>query len=105
MTTKESKKIVKTYNRIARTIIEFETLWMLAWTKGIEAAKAGLQATLIVRHPKTDKLHVNFDREIMQLLRETRCLLRMGIEVRARERRDGPAPLFLPLPLAPIPYP
>ena len=27
MTTKESKKIVKTYNRIARTIIEFETLW------------------------------------------------------------------------------
>ena len=105
MNTKESKKVVKTYNKIVRTIIEFETLWMLAWTKGIEAAKAGLQATLIVRHPKTDKLHVNFDREIMQLLRETRCLLRMGIEVRARERRDGPAPLFLPLPLAPIPYP
>ena len=81
MNTKESKKVVKTYNKIVRTIIEFETLWMLAWTKGIEAAKAGLQATLIVRHPKTDKLHVNFDREIMQLLRETRCLMRMGIEV------------------------
>ena len=29
MTTKESKKIVKTYNRIARTIIEFETLWQV----------------------------------------------------------------------------
>ena len=81
MNTKESKKVVKTYNKIVRTIIEFETLWMLAWTKGIEAAKAGLQATLIVRHPKTDKLHVNFDREILQLLRETRCLMRMGIEV------------------------
>ena len=43
----ESKKIVKTYNRIARTIIEFETLWQLAWTKSIDASKAGLQATLL----------------------------------------------------------
>ena len=27
MTTKESKKIVKTYNKVARALIEFETLW------------------------------------------------------------------------------
>jgi dynein heavy chain len=81
MSTKESKKHVKVYNKIARTIIEFETLWHLAWTKGIEAAKSGLQATLIVRHPATDRLHVNFDREILQLLRETKCLMRMGQEV------------------------
>jgi dynein heavy chain len=81
MNTKESKKLVKVYNKIARTIIEFETLWHLAWTKGIEAAKSGLQATLIVRHPTSEKLHVNFDREILQLLRETKCLMRMGVEV------------------------
>mmetsp|Transcript_24997 Transcript_24997/g.74250 ORF Transcript_24997/g.74250 Transcript_24997/m.74250 type:complete len:4444 (+) Transcript_24997:3-13334(+) len=81
MATKESKKLIKVYNKIARTIVEFETLWHLAWTKGIEAAKSGLQATLLVRHPNTGRLHVNFDREILQLLRETKCLMRMGQEV------------------------
>ena len=80
MMTKESKKIVKTYNRIARTIVEFETLWHLAWSKSIESSKAGLQATLIIRHPSNSKLYVNFDREILQLIRETKCLLRMGVE-------------------------
>lgn len=45
-------------------------------------AKAGLQATLIIRHPDDGKLYVNFDQEIMQLIREAKCLDRMGIEVR-----------------------
>jgi len=80
MSTKESKKIVKTYNRIARTIVEFETLWHLAWSRSIDQSKAGLQATLIIRHPANNKLYVNFDREILQLIRETKCLMRMGVE-------------------------
>ena len=49
MSTKESKKIVKTYNRIARTIVEFETLWHIAWGKSIDASKAGLQVPLRAR--------------------------------------------------------
>ena len=81
MATKESKRIVKTYNKVARALIEFETLWHQAWVKSIEASKAGLQATLIVRHPETGKLLVNFDREIMQLMREAKYLQRMGIDV------------------------
>ena len=81
MSTKESKRIVKTYNRIARTIVEFETLWHIAWGKSIDASKAGLQATLLVRHPTSAKLIVNFDREILLLIRETKCLLRMGVAV------------------------
>jgi hypothetical protein len=44
MATKESKRIVKTYNRVARALIEFETLWHQAWIRSIENAKAGLQA-------------------------------------------------------------
>lgn len=81
MATKESKRIVKTYNRVARALIEFETLWHQAWVRSIENAKAGLQATLIVRHPDTGRLLVNFDKEIMQLMRETKWLQRMGVEV------------------------
>ncbi|GMH97336.1 hypothetical protein TrST_g8180 [Triparma strigata] len=78
---KESKKIIKTYNKVARTLVAFEYLWYEAWVKSVDAAKAGLQATLIIRHPDTGKLYVNFDREILQLIREAKCLARIGVQV------------------------
>ena len=53
MASKDSKRIVKIYNKVARALIEFETLWTQAWIRSIESAKAGLQSTLIVRHPTT----------------------------------------------------
>ena len=93
MATKEAKKVVKVYNKIARTIIEYETLWLVAWTKGIASAKSGLLATLLVSDKATGKVFVNFDRGILQLLRETKALMRVsGVEVRlasprAAERR------------------
>ena len=58
MATKEAKKVVKVYNKIARTIIEYETLWLVAWTKGIGSAKSGLLATLIVGDSESGKLYV-----------------------------------------------
>ena len=41
----------------------------------------GLQATLLVRHPITGKLYVNYDPKIAELMRETDCMLKMGIKV------------------------
>ena len=79
--TKEYKRIVKTYNRVAAALVEFEALWHRAWVKSVDAARQGLNATLLVRHPDTGALLVNFDRDVAQLLRETRCLLAMGVEV------------------------
>ena len=78
---KEAKKIVRSYNKVARALVEFEALWHSAWTKSIEAARSGLQATLVIRHPVTDNLLVNFDREILQLIRETKSLQRVKVEV------------------------
>ena len=69
------------YNKMAKTLVEFETLWYQAWVSSVEAAKSGLQATLIIRHPEDGKLHANFDWEILQLIREAKCLSRMGIEI------------------------
>ena len=37
MGTKESRRIVKTYNRVARALIEFEALWNQAWLKSVES--------------------------------------------------------------------
>ena len=81
LSTKDAKVIIKTYNKVARTLVVFEYLWIQAWQESIETAKAGLQATLIIRHPDDDRLYVNFDREILQLIREAKCLDRMGIEI------------------------
>ncbi|TYZ58790.1 hypothetical protein PybrP1_001566 [[Pythium] brassicae (nom. inval.)] len=81
LSTKDSKKIIKMYNKVARTLVAFEYLWYEAWCRSVETAKAGLHATLIIRHPETGKLYVNFDKEILQLIREAKCLDRMGIEV------------------------
>ncbi len=79
--TKEARRIVKTYNKVARALVAFEYLWYQAWVASIETAKAGLQATLIIRHPDDGRLYVNFDAEILQLIREAKTLDRMGVEI------------------------
>jgi dynein heavy chain len=78
---KDAKRVIRTYNKVARTLVAFEYLWYQAWVQSIEAAKSGLEASLIVRHPEDQKLYVNFDQEIVQLIREGKCLDRLGIEV------------------------
>ncbi|CAE8591739.1 unnamed protein product, partial [Polarella glacialis] len=76
---RDSRKLIRMYNKMAKTLIEFETLWYQAWVNSIETVKSGLQATLVIKHPDDGmRFHVNFDWEILQLIRETRCLDRMG---------------------------
>ena len=76
-----SRRVVKMYNKTATALMTFETLWHQAWTNGIERSKSGLRATLLVRHPQTDALLVNFDKEIMQLIREAKFMLRLDVDV------------------------
>ena len=66
---------------MAKALIEFETLWHQAWIKSIEQCKAGLAAPLLVQHPETGKILVNFDKEIMQLVREAKYMQRFNIAV------------------------
>ncbi|CAG9462434.1 unnamed protein product [Pedinophyceae sp. YPF-701] len=81
MASREAKKIVRMYNRVAQALIKFEMLWVKYFLAKIDRDKAGLNATLLVRHPETGRLLVNFDRDILQLMREAKYLQRMGIEI------------------------
>ena len=74
----QSKKFVKQYNKVGYTLFSYEYLWRTKWVAEVDKAKAGLQATLIIRHPENNKLYVNFDTEIMTLIREAKCLSRIG---------------------------
>ena len=47
MTTKDSKRIIRSYNRVARALIEFETLWHQAWSR---CARTHCPACLIPTH-------------------------------------------------------
>ena len=47
------------------------------------------QATLIIRHPTTTRLFVNFDREILQLIRETKLLQRSNVTLQLSLTRVG----------------
>ena len=82
---KESKKQINKYNKTGFVLFAFESVWRQAWSHEVDKAKAGLQATLIIRHPSNNKLYVNFDNEILTLIREAKCLSRIGTSINSIE--------------------
>lgn len=79
--TAEAKRIIRNYNKVAKVLLEFEVLYHRGWLKQVEMAKAGLQASLLVKAPESGELFVNFDPQILTLIRETECMARMGLEI------------------------
>ncbi len=57
-----------------------------AWGREIEAGRASLNSTVLVRHPETKSLHVNFDRKILEVMREIEVLTKMGLDLPAQAR-------------------
>ena len=52
-----------------------------AYISQVEAIRSGLQASLLVRHPESSDLYVNFDPQILVMIRETECMARLGLEI------------------------
>ncbi|XP_040468168.1 dynein heavy chain 8, axonemal [Falco naumanni] len=77
----EGKAVVRLYNRIAFVLVEFEVVYHNAWMKEISQLQYSLQTTIFVRHPKTGKFLVNFDAQIPEIVRETKCMIKLGLEV------------------------
>ena len=76
---KESRKVVKHYNKLAKTLIEFESVWYTAWVKSSDMARQGLRSRLIVQHE--GQLLVNFDTSVLTLMKEAKHLQLMGFEI------------------------
>ena len=56
-------------------------LYYRGWIRAIEAARSGLQASLLVRHPDSGELFVNFDPQIMELIQEAKCLQALKLDI------------------------
>ncbi|NXR60449.1 DYH8 protein, partial [Rhadina sibilatrix] len=77
----EGKAVVQSYNKLAYVLVEFEVVYHDAWMKEISQLQYPLQSTILVRHPTTEKFLVNFDPQILEIVRETKCMLKLGLEV------------------------
>jgi len=79
--TVEGKRIIKNYNKLGHVLMEFEMLYHRAWWKAVDAAQSGLAASLLVRMPETNKIVVNRDQQVLQLLRETDVMTKLNLEI------------------------
>ncbi|CDI77652.1 hypothetical protein EPH_0029460 [Eimeria praecox] len=81
LATKEGKRTIKLYNRVAETLVEYELRWHQAWTECVQATADCLNSNLLVRNPNTGKLSINFDSDIARLIREAKIMERMDMEI------------------------
>ncbi|XP_030652607.1 dynein heavy chain 8, axonemal [Nomascus leucogenys] len=77
----DGKAVIRQYNKISYVLVEFEVVYHTAWMREISQLHYALQATLFVRHPETGKLLVNFDPKILEVVRETKCMIKMKLDV------------------------
>lgn len=82
----ETKKAIKSYNRLARVLVEYEIVFLQIWGKKIDQAKASLNSTVLVRNPDTQELHVNLGQNVNELLKEIDILTKMGIDIPAQAK-------------------
>ncbi|KFQ30560.1 Dynein heavy chain 5, axonemal, partial [Mesitornis unicolor] len=79
--TPDGKRIIRNYNKVAKVLMEFEVIYHRGWLQQIELTERGLQAFLLVKAPETGELFVNFDPQILTLIRETDCMAHMCLEI------------------------
>ncbi|KAF4030914.1 Dynein heavy chain C-terminal domain [Phytophthora infestans] len=82
MEREEAKEVYKVYGTIMASLQEYENQKVEEWSRDVEASsQAKLKLPLLLRHPQTRCLRVNFDPALEKLLREIKYLRLLNIEV------------------------
>ena len=76
----DAKEMMTKYYRVANKLRNEEESLLRRFSLNISNARRGFEATLLVRNPGDKQLYVNFDSQIFESIRETKCLSRMGVE-------------------------
>lgn len=82
----ETRKAIKSFNKMAQVLVEYELLHLQLWHKKIAEVERSLNATLLIRNPGDKELIVNFDPKINELMREIDVMGRMGIDIPPKAR-------------------
>ena len=78
----EAKEVTKTYTGLLTALRDFEAAQHAGWGKGVEdISQQKLKQPLLKRDPESQLLSVNFDPELVRLLREVKYLLELQKEI------------------------
>jgi dynein heavy chain len=100
----EAKKIIKNYNQLSKVLLSYEILYHRGWRRQVDVVATGIHSSILIRVNRDDLLSagstsvtsasvvtstsqtnpeylVNFDPNILELIRETQCLSRLGLEI------------------------
>ncbi|OAD58895.1 Dynein heavy chain 8, axonemal [Eufriesea mexicana] len=75
------QRCIKLYNALISVFIHYEMIYHRAWYDSSEIVRLALASPLIVRHPDTNKYHLNFDSYIIEVIRESEHMARFDLEV------------------------
>jgi len=101
----EAKKIIKNYNQLSKVLLSYEILYHRGWHRQVNVVATGIHSSILIRVNRDDLLSaglitttgsssivtstsqtnpeylVNFDPNILELIRETQCLARLGLDI------------------------
>jgi dynein heavy chain len=100
----EAKQIIKNYNELSKVLLSYEMLYHRGWLRQVDVVSTGIHSSILIRINRDEILSagsnnttsssiitstfqtnpeylVNFDPNILELIRETQCLARLGLEI------------------------
>ncbi|XP_070784429.1 dynein axonemal heavy chain 5 [Enoplosus armatus] len=77
----EMTKVIRSYNKTAVVLLQYEVLHLQGWSQAAESAPHCLNAALLVRHEDSKEVSVNLDPVVLEVLQEARWMTKLGVTV------------------------
>ncbi|CAF4402891.1 unnamed protein product [Rotaria socialis] len=103
----DAKKIIKNYNQLSKVLLSYEILYHRGWLRQVDVVSTGIHSSILIRVKRDEagpaasingqspssssivmstsdtnpEYFVNFDPNILELIRETQCLARLNLEI------------------------
>lgn len=101
----DAKRIIKNYNQLSKVLLSYEILYHRGWLQQVDVVSTGIHSSILIRVNHEENLtvgsannassaliitstsqtnpeyFVNFDPNILELIRETQCLARLNLEI------------------------
>ncbi|CAF1413331.1 unnamed protein product, partial [Adineta ricciae] len=77
----DGKLVIKNFNKIAEALLQYEILFYRNWERSIELIKKGMQSSVFIRHPETKEEYVNFDPQVLEMIKDAQYLSKLGLDI------------------------
>lgn len=78
---RDTQKCIQMYNSLACVFVHYEKIYHKAWFDNLGKVRSGLGAPLILLHPQTKLYCVNYDPFIVESIRETEYMFKLGLPI------------------------